>query len=235
MKTFKTLLILMITMVVLSGCSNKETSRLYFDSKPYHYLTGNSTNEAYDLLLYKVDGLNRFYLQEKDVAAAKVTEEIWGMWEDKNGILHLTDDTGRRVQLSGYRSYPHVIYTEIPKIAGAKFEVSKNIYFYKGIEKKDGYTYDFDLRLFEKGKTLPIYLVPPIHQENTFVLNVVEKKDGKVITTDEFIGYWNLKERILYLKLGDEFMHFKTERDRMELISYDNRYNLDSLHLDKVQ
>ena len=235
MKTFKIILTLLITLVVLSGCSNKRTSRLYFDSKPYHYLTGKSSSSNYDLLLYKVDGQQRFYLQEKNLDYSEITEELWGAWEDKNGILNLVSEDNKTVKISGYKSYPHVTYTDISKFEETSFQVAKNLYLYKGTEEKDGYTYNFSLRLFEQGKTIPIYIIPPRHQENTFILDVEESRDGEVISHEELVGYWNIKERIMFLKMEDDFMHFKTERNKLDLISYENRYNLDKIHLDKIR
>ncbi len=235
MKTFKIMLALLVTLMVLSGCSRRETSRLYFDSKPYHYLTGMSSDANYDLLLYRIDGEQRFYLQEKNSDYSEITGEIWGAWEDRNGILNLMTEDNKSVRISGYKSTPHVIHTDIPKLGSTTFQVSKKLYLYKGTEEKDGYTYNFTLRLFEKGKTIPIYLIPPKHQENTFILDVEEVKDGEVVSQEEFIGYWNIKERIMFLKMEDDLMHFKTQRNKLELISYENRYGLDGIHLEKIR
>ena len=60
-------------------------------------------------------------------------------------------------------------------------------------------------------------------------------REGRVVSEDEFIGYWNTRERILFLKMQDDFLYFKPQRDRLQLISYDNPYDLDSLDLNKIK
>lgn len=235
MKLLKTLLILTVSMIILGGCSNKNTSRLYFDSKPYNYITGTNNSNTYDFLFYKLDGLNRFYLQETEGTTGDVINEYWGGWTNSAGVYSLTTEEGLKVRVSGTSSTPHIVATDIPALAGAKLSIAKNLYLYHGVEESGDSQFVFDLRLFEQGKTIPIYLIPPKHQENTFVLRVQEKVDGEVVDEDEFIGYWNIKERILFLKMEDSFMHFKTERNSIDLISPDNRYDLKKITLEKIK
>ncbi len=236
MKLYKYFILILFIVTTLTGCSNRERSRLHFDSKPYNFITGEDSDEYLELFLLKVDELdNRFYIQVKSKETLKISKKIRGKWEMKNGILFMfTEDSNKMIKISGYNSYPRVIYSDIPELYNFNLSLSPSVYRYSGVIEKDRSVYSMDLKLFEKEKSIPLYIIPPENQENSFFITVIESQNGKAVSHEELTGKWVIKEKILYLKLDDDTMYFKTNRDSIELVNYENKYDLDKIILKKV-
>ncbi|WP_319202086.1 hypothetical protein [uncultured Ilyobacter sp.] len=237
MKLYRYFILILFVLATFTGCSNADRSRLHFDSKPYNFITGENSNDYVELFLLKVDDIdNRFYIQIKSKENLKVSKEIRGKWDMKNGILFMTtEDSNKLIKISGYNSYPRVIYSDIPQLYYFNLNLSPSVYRYSGNFNKDNSKFSIDLKLFEKEKSIPVYIIPPDEQENSFFITVIESIDGKTVSHEELTGDWIIKEKILYLKLDDDTMYFKTGRDSIELVNYENRYDIDQIILKKVK
>ncbi len=235
MKFYRNFILMLFVISAFAGCSNKETSRIHFNSKPYNYILGENDSENIEIFLFKInDSDNRFCIQIRSKDSSKIVSDIRGSWDTKNGILFLfTDEKNKLIKISGANSYPRIIYSEVLEINNFMLDLSKTIHKYSGDIQKKEYSYHFDLKLFEKKKSIPFYIIPPDKQENNFFMTVSETKDGITISTEEIFGYWDIKEKILYLKTEDDIMYFKSERDTLELLNYENRYDLDKITLKK--
>ncbi|WP_319370734.1 hypothetical protein [uncultured Ilyobacter sp.] len=236
MKLYRYFILILLIVAALTGCSNRERSRLHFDSKPYNFITGENYDECMELFLLKVNDLdNRFYVHIKSKKTFKTSKEIRGKWDMKNGILFMfTENSNKLIKISGYNSYPRVIYSDILEFYNFNLSLSPSIYRYSGVFEKDSSVYSLDLKLFEKEKSIPVYIIPPDNQENSFFITVIQSMDEETVSHEELTGKWIIKEKILYLQLDDDTMYFKTERDSIELINYENKYNIDKIILKKI-
>ncbi|WP_320046525.1 hypothetical protein [uncultured Ilyobacter sp.] len=237
MKLYRYFILVLFVLTAFTGCSTANRSRLHFDSKPYNFITGESYYEYMELFLLKVDDIdNRFYIQMKSKENLKISKEVRGKLEMKNGILFMnTEDSNKLIKISGYNSYPRVIYSDIPELYNFNLNLSPSVYRYSGNFKRDNSKYSIDLKLFEREKSIPVYIIPPEDQENSFFITVIESKDGQIVSHEELTGDWIIKEKILYLQLDDDTMYFKTSRHSIELVNYENRYDIDKIILKKVK
>lgn len=229
--------LLMIVSLIFNGCSNRELSGQYFKVKPYHHITGNYKynkeyeykDKTFNLYLYKSEVVDRFILNEVNHSNPTISSDYFGSWIIKDDSLELTSDKGEEITIEDYNSAPKVSYSDIWDFYFTDLAISEALDIYSGSHLVEDTNIDFNLRFIETEKDFSI--VPKEYKKDVFVLTVIKSKGEKVIETNEYIGEWLLKERVISLFFKDEVLYFFTKGKTIESIGYTNSYGIDKIIL----